>query len=61
MTLLLKNRYIYNIEKETLLKYSELVSPVHNKGGAPIMHPEGPHDGQDQGQAGREEAQHLIR
>ena len=25
------------------------------------MHPEGPHDGQDQGQAGRDEAQDLVR
>ncbi len=25
------------------------------------MHPEGPHDGQDQGQAGGDEAQDLVR
>ena len=43
-----------------LLKYSELVYPVHNKGGAPIVDPEGTDEGQDQGQAGWDEAQHLV-
>ncbi len=46
--------------KINAIKYSELVYPVHHKGGASIVHPDGPHDGQDQGQAGRKKAQHLI-
>ena len=54
------NRYIYKILKINAIKYSELVYPVHHKGGAPVMHPDGPHDGQDQGQARREKAQHLL-
>ena len=51
---------MYKVSKINAIKYSELVYPVHHKGGAPVVHPDGPHDGQDQGQAGRKEAQHLI-
>jgi len=43
-----------------LLKYSELVYPVHNKGGAPIVDPEGTDEGQNQCEPGREEAQNLV-
>ncbi len=41
-------------------KYYKLVYPVNNKGGAPIMHPDGADNCQEQGEARREEAQHLI-
>ncbi len=41
------NRYIYKILKINVNKHSELVYPVHYKGGAPVVHPEGPHDSQE--------------
>ena len=46
--------------KINAIKYSELVYPVHHKGSASVMYPDGPHDGQDQSHNRREEAQHLI-
>ncbi len=48
------------MKNKKLLKYSELVYPVHNKGSASVVDPKGPHDRQKQGEAGREEAQNLI-
>ena len=42
------------------IKYSELVYPVNNEGGAPIVHPNGADNRQEQGQAGRKQAQHLV-
>jgi len=54
------NRYI-KIAKINTIKYCELVYPVHNKRGAPVMHPNGTDDRQDQGQTGRNEAQNLVR
>jgi len=36
----------------SIIKHSELVYPVHHKGGASVVHPNGPHNGQDQGKAG---------
>ena len=55
-----ENRYI-KIAKINTIKYCELVYPVHNKRGAPIMHPNGTDDRQEKGEAGGEKAQHLIR
>ena len=57
---LLRKIMMYKMLKINAIKYSELVYPVHHKGGAPIMHPNCPHEGQDQGQARREKAQHLV-
>ena len=48
------NRYIYKILKINAIKYSELVYPVHHKGGAPVVHPNGTDDRQEKGEAGRE-------
>jgi hypothetical protein len=57
---ILHNRYKKSIIK--IIKIIiELVYPVDNERGAPVIDPEGPDDGQDQSEAGREEAQHLIR
>ena len=50
----------YKILKIKIIKHSELVYPVHHKGSASVMYPDGPHDGQDQSHNRREEAQHLI-
>ncbi len=47
-----KNRYI-KIAIINTIKYCELVYPVHNKRGAPIVHPNGTDDRQKQGEAGR--------
>ncbi len=47
------NRYIYKILKINAIKYSELVYPVHHKGGAPVVHPNGTDDRQEKGEAGR--------
>ncbi len=60
MIQLLKQVVMYKMLKINAIKYNELVYPVHHKGGAPIMHPNCPHEGQDQGQARREKAQHLV-
>ncbi len=53
------NSYIKNAKIKTI-KYCELVYPVHNKRGAPIMHPDGTDDGQEEGEARRHQAQHLV-
>ena len=57
---LLKQIVADEIKKIKTIKHSELVYPVHHKGGASVMYPDGPHDGQDQSHTRREEAQHLI-
>ena len=44
----------------SIIKHSELVYPVHHKGGASVVHPNGPHNGQDQGKAGWKQAKDLI-
>ncbi len=51
---------IYKILKINAIKYSELVYPVHHKGGAPVVHPNGTDDRQEKGEAGREQAQYLV-
>jgi hypothetical protein len=38
----------------SIIKHSELVYPVHHKGGAPVVHPNGTDDRQEKGEAGRE-------
>ncbi len=37
-----------------------MVYPVDYKGGPLIVDPEGPHNGQNEGEASWEEAQHLV-
>ena len=56
------NRYIKNALTiiTSIIKHSELVYPVHHKGGASVVHPNGPHNGQDQGKAGWKQAKDLI-
>ncbi len=64
MTPLKKKKKKTDIKKNwkiTINKYSELVNPVNNKGGASVTNPEGPHDGQEQREAGWEQAEDLVR
>ncbi len=44
------NRYI-KIAKINTIKYCELVYPVHNKRGAPVVDPDCTDDGQEEGEA----------
>ena len=53
------NRYI-KIAKINTIKYCELVYPVHNKRGAPVVDPDCTDDGQEEGEACWHQAQHLV-
>ncbi len=55
----LQDKSLY-IKKSFNKNNYELVYPVNNKGGAPIMHPDGADNCQEQGEARREEAQYLV-
>jgi len=57
---LLKQIVAYKILKIKFIKHSELVYPVHHKGRAPVMNPNGPHNGQEQREAGRKQAKNLV-
>ena len=39
--------------KVNAIKYSELVYPVHHKGGPPVVYPNGTDDRQEKGEASR--------